>query len=504
MEAITYVLRNRGGFGPDYLPKFDTAPFEDVPNQFRNLVSEWYLIARGSGRTGLWNAKTGRHARVAIRGTFLLEHIDKAMNETAPLVQALRAEGDASTAQWLKTEFFRHVVGIRTRGRREEARDSIDVTAKRVGGMLGPEAAATEKQTRETVLLALGAVGKLDNLLDLHNDVLDKINIEVGRALQQGSVPASLQMSKGSSAIQTLDALGDVLSGVRAVMEITDPELRTALFNQKLGAWGHVKAVADLGIKIGAIAQSVITVTSLVAAGACTALGYAREAAKLWNAVGQLKLTTFTGHLGKAMGALSIVTGTIAVLHPKSTASARASGVADIASGSAAIVGGAVGSGLVGAALAFKVNLKLLEMATGAAEGLVWVDLSQCYQAMKSNAEAMANSANKVIAAQALLEAESDPVRRAYLDAELASEARFLHRLLSFFLDAPQRQRDLPLVAYPGSWPPLRRRFAKATPWPIRNPSPAHLVNATGPTLRMVESVFADRRGVLREATWKK
>jgi hypothetical protein len=488
LDAIGAVLRNKGRFAPSALSEF-----EQVPDRYRDLVWEWFRI-------------TSRHveieggATVSYRGRFRLEHIDLAMKDTAPLIAALRAEGDASTGPWLDTAIFNNVSDLRARGHEEEAEDLVEGKAADVGTVLGPQAKAEEDQLREGVKLAINVLGNIDSLVDISGDADKKIDAEITRQLAAHPLPPAAKAAKLASAMDAVGWLADVLGGVSAAVEIQDPEQRRAMVNRKLGAWGEVQAVAQVGNKLGSIFQGATTVLGVAAAATCTALGHVDKARTVLGAVSNL--ASYSGVVGKPMGVLTIVQGTIAVVHPESTPEERVSGAADISLGSAAVVGGAVGGGLLGAGLALKVDLALLELAAGAAEGLVWVELSQCYEEMKSHAELMAKHANEVMAAQALVAAETDPIRVAYLMKALSTKTYLLHRALSYFLDQTTNAPGRWKLGMPAYWKPLRTRFAKATPWPISDPSPTQLVNAARATLVMVERVFADRRQVLKEATW--
>ena len=89
---------------------------KNVPARWQPLLHEWWMITSGT-------VEYPGGMRVSYRGKDLAVHIDAAVAETAPLVEALLAEGDANTRPWLEENYTARVTEFRTRAANEEARE---------------------------------------------------------------------------------------------------------------------------------------------------------------------------------------------------------------------------------------------------------------------------------------------------------------------------------------------------------------------------------------------
>ena len=482
LYAIAYVLQNKGHHPPQY---------QTVPNQYWGLLREWHIFTRGHLPVEMGPGLP--RADVSYRGSMLLDHVQSAMAATAPLVQLLRADGDHIDV-WLDEEYYRPIDDIRVRGHREQADDQVTAAAEGVSTM--PERADKEPsddELREVLLLANITFTRVAAWWGRKADVTARINAEVAASLKQHGLPPGLERMAGRSALEVVLGLGDITSGLAAILAIQDLQERRKAFNGTFGSVTVGPDVALLSAHVGYLVQGVAALGGYLSAAACIATGHVAEAARALAAVGPV--TAYRGAVGRAIGVFQIVAGTMALIDPDSTAADRTYGAVRIAWGTPYLVGGAAGFALSSAVFAVQLDLAVLEHATGATRGLVWADLGKCYQRMRSTARGIIEYGNRVIAGRALAEAESDPTRRAYLLDQLQTDALMLYQHLAYFMGPSDR------IDHPGKWKPLRERFDKATPWPPRNPTPDLILAQARAVLDTIEHAFADREAILDAAT---
>jgi hypothetical protein len=134
-DIINQFVEVRGGLA--YRLDIPSA-HKDVPARWQPLLHEWWMITSGT-------VEYPGGMRVSYRGKDLAVHIDAAVAQTAPLVEALLAEGDANTRPWLEENYTARVTEFRSRAAYEQERERAARRARR-----GPYA-ETVKELRELV-----------------------------------------------------------------------------------------------------------------------------------------------------------------------------------------------------------------------------------------------------------------------------------------------------------------------------------------------------------------
>lgn len=487
-KMYSHSVEVREGLG--YKVGFPAAYAAKVPARYMSLLKWWYQIAHGGSKP-----KDGPH--VIIEGSMLREHIQMAHQKTRPLVKVILTEGDEQARPWIEEIYYSEIRNLTRRAYEEEASAAVSEAGAKLSALLSPEQQAQEKQIQSGLATAIAVLSDLSG--QVNNFAPGDLDAAYEKIMAQHELGGPLaQNLKGMGPKLTIAHLNDVLGGLKAVMDLSDPEARKKMFDKKLGKWGYVKGGADLMGNVGSVLQGAISGLAGVTAATATIAGHADMAAKILAYASKA-----TGALGKALAVLSIVKGGIALFHPDSSVEERASGAADIAAGVGALIGGSVGAGLSAAALSFKINLSILEAAVDMSRSLISIELRQCYERMAQSGKELAIYANRALAGQRLGEIEKDATKQAYLMKEVNHSISLLRSELRTLIQASQGEGG---ITDPGTYKPLRDRFAKAGAPPTDKTSVAELVEHARVVINIIEQAFADYKTVLNETTidaWK-
>lgn len=363
-----------------------------------------------------------------------------------------------------------------------------------IGALAAPRLADSREQMQSEIqqaVLALNEVARLVNAVESWKVKEAFQDLLEGEA-SVGTAEFSARL-RGVQIPVAIGAIRDVLGGLNAVVTVSDPQAMRRMFDERLGWFGITGESANVLSSAGNILRGTIASVSYLCAATTKAAGYAAEAA-------QLVATTrrFADGIAKPLAILDAIKGLVSLAHPQSTPEQRISGMADIMVGAGSWIREAVGAGLTAGALALRVDLGILRVGVEASRGLVWMGLNRCYERMALDGAAIAKYGNRVLAGQAIIDAERDPGRRALLE-ESVDEAEFgLRAILSEFLtDASSGRNDTD----PGKWAPLRRSFAACGPPPSTATSRAQLIQQAHQVLGVIEKAFAGVDQVLNECT---
>jgi hypothetical protein len=481
LEAVMDILEGKGWYHPSRYP--------NVPRQHWNVIWDFFKAASGKEtQNGKWVKAEGRRRRF---------WVDAGMRRIAPLIAVVEGTLPATRAV-VRSKIHGPVAKLREQAGQEEASTLVTKAGRRLAALSPPQQAAAEKRIR---WLAKDALTQVRRTLAVVNTIGGaKVDRAFKGVLQENPPPGVLaDRLRGVRAAAGLGLLGNILSSVYAVLNIKDHATRRRMFDQRLGTLGYVGTASDLVASVGYATQGVIAGIGLITVAAARAAGQADEAARLIGNLGKV-----TGGLGRAIGVFNLVKGTLALVNPASTAEERAFGLVDIAFGAGALAAGAVGAGLTAAGLSLSVNLGILRAGVETSRGIVRMGLNRCYRRMAEDGKEIAIYANRILAGEALIRGEQDANRKRHLSKVVSINEFWLRSKLRTLLGAASRfggNRD------PGTYGPLRRRFARCGKPPTRRTSRAKMLAQARLVLKVIERAFADFRQIEVESTreaWKK
>ena len=457
-----------------------------IPTPYQSLLWDCWEAANGTTRDKKGN----------IEGALRQERALRAWRQITKIRDQYKQDGTADWVKkfeiWFFNEVHLKIIHVLTLAEQEKATQAVNEAGAKLNALLNPQQLAQEKQIQSGLATAIAALGDLSG--QMNNLAPGDLDAAYQKIMTQQNLGGALaQNLRGMAPKLAIAHLNDVLGGLKAVMDLSDPQARKKMFDQKLGKWGYVKGGADLMSNIGSVFQGAISGLAGLTAAAATVAGHADTAAKILAHASKA-----TGALGKAVAVLSIVKGGIALFHPDSSAEDRASGAADIAAGAGALIGGSVGAGLSAAALSFKINLSLLKAAGEMTKSLISIELRKCYSSMARSGEKLALYANRVIAGQQLVDNESDPTKKAHLKEAVNHAVALLRWELRDIIGSSQKRGG---IRDPGTYKPLRERFAKAGSLPTDKTPITDLIEQARTVIKIIEQAFADYETVLNETT---
>jgi len=455
----------------------------DVPPEHQDALWDFFKAAQGlEPGAGGWLKATG------VRRRFWVE---AGMKRIRPLLAVVRREAPEA-AGVLTDGIHLPVANILALAMREEAQERVSEGGRLLGELVPPELESQEKQVRFAVAQAVSTLRETARLANAMESW--KVSEAFRDVLNENPPPGVLaERLRGVPVPVAIGVLNDVLGALNAVMTLSDPAARERMFNERLGSFGVVRGSADLVANAGNILRGVVSVNCLLTAACSKALGYADEAARLIGAS-----RAVSGMIGRVIGVLNIVKGTVSVVHPASTMEERAKGVTEIGVGAAALAGGAAGAALTGMALSLRVNIAIIGAGIEFSRGLIALGLGQCYRRMARDGEEIATYGNNIIAGQVLVLAEKDPEMRAEIQRSVEANEWWLRTMLTSLLKAASTRGG---NADPGTYGPLRARFAACGEPPAKGVPIARLIDQARHVLRVISDAFTDWERVLNEAT---
>jgi hypothetical protein len=472
MNAIAAILphvREHGivlpTFGPPE-PALSAAALVGVPERYRDLVRDWHFIVHPvhAEPSGL---------QVSIFGTMRETHLNRAIQETQPLVNELATEGEASSTDPYLADYWKSVARLRQDIAEEVVAEAAEKAKSERG--VGFEELSELEKTKTVVEKALEAVHLATKVVNqfskeaIHETVheaehlakmkqLDKLFREAAK--QAGEIPHGgvLEAASKMSVAGALVHLEGGLHGLSAILAVSDPAKREEMFRHRSDIFGQVSVVAQVA---NLALQFAAGATALAGAGTYAVaklLGKETLAAEVLA-----KGVPILEKLDTVISGVMVVHGVLTLLDSEATGEEKEEAVLEIGVGGATVLGKLTGAFEGGPAtlsvvISFFTLKAMAEAAVGFSVDLVKISLNQCYQFMRSEATDVNDDALRLAMALQLSTYEPDPYRRVLFRNAADTYRRNLSSKLSEAIrhatvEEGARDKD------PASHEPLRKRF---------------------------------------------
>jgi uncharacterized protein DUF4157 len=501
LDAITDIINNpqpyveiRGGLG--YLHQAITE-HREVPARWQPLLREWWMIANGT-------VEYPDHMKVSYYGRFLTAHIDRAVRETAPLVQVLLAGGDERTPALLAEEYIAPVREFRARAVKESVSELIETAAaKGLGGGLDVAGLSDVEQLKLGSSQALATIGALMTVAQRTAAAsarqAQELDAAYAEAIGRQDMPPTLRAVKADKLLASLLYLQGGLRLVQAIVNVADPARRREIYARHAERFGRVGGAAEILKNLGQFVSGAAAVGGVGTYAVAKVMGKAELAAQALS-VG----TRALGHINVALNALGVIHGIVVLLNEHATGEEKAEAVVEIGSGGLGLLGRFVPA-LSGVATAASASLLinfyafrgLLNLMMQGVAGLIALGLNICYGYMSMQAKEISWTAMRYAAALDLAMIIKDRAQAVQLTKQTEGlRSNLVDLYLKQFMENATRthgaqNRD------PGAYEILRRRFTVLQG--ARLQTPAEIVVFTKRLLETIVRCYADAKEIYQE-----
>jgi hypothetical protein len=435
IEAVVNMMSNRGlagNFGPMgeniSSPRYASEVAKTVlePDHVA-LIWTWYRIATGDPAT------RGDRARIA-----------GAAAATAPLLAEAQADPSArERAAALARDYSTGLEELSQRAAREQVDEMLDRgNAASMKAEASNPAAGDDQQLRTAILAAQKLMGKWVSAVrrttsgftsarqknELQALVYRRSEESFRRAVEAGADPPlpwpeAVKRASGMKPADGIFLLQGALDAANAIMAVSDPKARAALFSAKST---YVGTVAQ-GATINKVLWQFVSGT--IAAAGAGAYAVAKLAGKASVADGILDATVRgVSNVGAAINLAGVIHGGFVLADPDSTPDEKAEAAVEIAysavglTGFAArwvprLAGAARWSGPISASLT--INFQMVKWLAGtrlkAQIGLNRLDWVSCHKAARKAAIEVQDLQRRLAVADAILATETDARRQVEL-----------------------------------------------------------------------------------------
>jgi len=434
-----------------------------VPAKYKSLLWEWYQITHGTLK---WKDGT----ETITRGKDLEVHLDRAVAETAPLTKTLMKHGDARTGPWLASKYEANVKKFRKRALQEEVDDDIKAGMAKVKEQGSSDLDFASKSTDlklrlaasqglTTVRAALTVAVRVSGANAKEAKLMEEA---FAKGFPQSATDTGLAATKSMNVVNALLHVQGGFNAVNAILNVSDPAKRAALYRQHTKRFGPAAGTAEILKNLG---QFVSGATAVVGAGTyaiASALGKAQLAAKAL-AVGGKALSK----INVALNALAVVHGIAVLVNDKATAEEKAEAAVETTSGGLGLLGTFVPTiAAPCAAISASVLINfysfkgILGAGLAAFKGMIQLGLNICYADMLESANYISSQAMMTAVSMDLASQETDPAKKQlFQSAATASRWNLTKVFLEPFIKRATSPRGGGNSA-PGTYAVLRKRFA--------------------------------------------
>jgi hypothetical protein len=440
VEAVVHMMSNRGLWGdvgskgenlssPRYAPEVAKTVLEQ---DHKTLLWIWYLIAVGDPITHGDRAK-----------------ITEAHAKTAPLIARMKADksGGAKAAA-LAARYAAGLEELTQRAAREQVDEMIEAGVAVAGGSKQKGFASEDDQLRVAVDQARKVLNDVTSLTrklassyttakltkgmetratDLYNQ---RLRTYLRQVFKEGDIFAespeltAVTRSPGMNFADGVHLVKGGLDGVSAILAVTDPKKREALFRQRSNYFGSVAQGAEINSVLWKF------VSGSIAFGGAGVYAVARIAGKTALAESVLDATVKgVANVSGVLNLAGIVHGAAVLLDPDATAGQKAEAAVEVASSAIGLASFASRwfprlawasrwSGPISASLA--INLVqfryLANLAYKAQVGMNRLGWASCYRATEAAATDIQRTQRQLAVTNAILATETDPRRKVALE----------------------------------------------------------------------------------------
>jgi outer membrane protein OmpA-like peptidoglycan-associated protein len=503
LDAIADIINQfvdiREGLGYDLSTP---AAHKDVPDRWQPLLQEWWLIANGTVRypDGM---------TVSYRGDFLSAHIDRAVQDTTPLVRALLAEGDKNTGPWVQRYYSDMVDKFRARAVRDAVSETIDRAAEQgVGGTL--DIGALDEITKlrigssQALKLTRAVLTVATRTASVNAKNAAKLDQLYAEAMGLKDMPASLRTTRATNLLTALTYVQGGLNLVQAIVNVADPEKRLEIYRQHQERFGRVAGYTEMLKNLGQFVSGAATVAGAGTYAVASVLGKAELAAKALS-LGSSAL----GKINTALNVFAVIHGIAVLCNDAATPEERIEAGVEAAAGGLGLAGkfvpvlapyaAAASASLLINFYAFK---GLLEATAGAVTGLISLGLNISYAYLHETAQALSWTGMRYAAALDLAASVQQPTKAVELARQTeALRWNLVELTIKPFMQSATRpggNRD------PGTYEILRARFLPLSN--ARLETPEQVIEFTARLLQVITSCFTDAEQIYREQvnyTWE-
>jgi hypothetical protein len=467
---------------------------DKVPARYRLLLDEWFQITHG-------RVERSPGFTSVTRGPQLVAHIDAAVTNTQPLIDAVRTEGDPATvAPWLE-QLSGKVDEFRARASSEWVHDHIEEKSDKAleEGEAPVDRLDTDTQIKVSaarlVTVSRQTVSIAQRLITAERDVMRNAVEQFRNQLGEVDLPDGYKekLAGAESMADVATHIAALANAVEAIVNVTDPEARERLFVAEFGRTNVVGGVTEVAKNLLWLVQGGIAAYKLAAAGILVAKGQREAAAALLGGSART-----LSSINIALNVLNIAHGLILVFD--GTGDDRVAGAVEATWGGLGIVGRWAPrlsrfTGPLGAALAIS-HFTLSQIgnaAVAAVYGIVQGGLSMAYEDMQRTAQDVHSTSMRLAVA---LES-GDELAQHGLGEELTKQTDALRWNLrdSGLRSYIQRTKRRGESADPGTYKPLRERFMPLWDAPLETDT--DLFTTTEIFLAIVVACFDDAQEIL-------
>lgn len=468
-----------------------------VPGRWHPLLQDWWMTIVG-------RVKHPSGMTVSYEGDMRAAHIAMAEAQTAPLVAAMLAEGDASTKPWLAANYEAPVQQLRMRAAQEAVASSIDKTAeKHAGGALDLDAMT---EVDQLTVLSTSAIKTLRATMTVATRIASakansakELDTLFAQALGAKDVPKSVEAVRAADLNTALGLAQGGVYTIQSILSIADPKKRYEQYREQWARFGTVagstEVLKDLGVALGGI-TAVVGAAGFAIAKVAGKSDFAAKAAQVGASA-----STHLGRINIALNALGVIHGIAVLCDADATPLEKAEAGIEVASGALGLAGrflpaispitAAMSTSLLVNFHAFK---NVLEAGLESYAGMVALGLNICYADLKRTGDAISTSATSYAGALDLAGTFDEPLKLAALAEQTeAHRWNLVELLIKPFLDRATTAMGAGNMD-PGTYSTLRRRFSA-----LGNPrleTPEQIVGFTQKLLAAIVKCFVEAQDI--------